>query len=122
MKLRIRGNSIRLRLSQGEVERFSSDGRVEETVDFGSGKRGFTYALMTVSEGGLSAEFDGGRLCVCVPEGLAREWISSERVGFGSAKDAGGPRILVEKDFACITPRDGEDESDMYPHPQPAVC
>ncbi len=26
--------------------------------------------------------------------------------------------ILVEKDFACLTKREGEDESDMYPHPE----
>jgi hypothetical protein len=26
--------------------------------------------------------------------------------------------ILVEKDFACLAPREGEDESDMYPHPE----
>jgi hypothetical protein len=25
--------------------------------------------------------------------------------------------ILVEKDFACLTPREGEDESDMFPNP-----
>jgi hypothetical protein len=25
--------------------------------------------------------------------------------------------ILVEKDFACLAPRAGEDERDMYPHP-----
>jgi hypothetical protein len=26
-------------------------------------------------------------------------------------------RILVEKDFACLAPREGEDESDMFPNP-----
>ena len=25
--------------------------------------------------------------------------------------------ILIEKDFACLAPRAGEDEADMYPHP-----
>ena len=25
--------------------------------------------------------------------------------------------ILVEKDFQCLAPREGEDESDMFPHP-----
>ncbi len=24
---------------------------------------------------------------------------------------------LVEKDFACLAPREDEDETDMYPHP-----
>ncbi len=26
--------------------------------------------------------------------------------------------ILVEKDFACLAPREGEDDSDMYAHPE----
>ena len=26
--------------------------------------------------------------------------------------------LLVEKDFACLAPRPGEDESDMFPHPE----
>jgi len=26
--------------------------------------------------------------------------------------------ILVEKDFACLAPREGEDETDMYPNPK----
>ncbi len=29
-----------------------------------------------------------------------------------------GLKILVEKDFVCLTGRDDEDESDMYPHPE----
>ncbi len=31
--------------------------------------------------------------------------------------DGDSLKILVEKDFACLAPREGEDESDMYPHP-----
>jgi len=27
-------------------------------------------------------------------------------------------KILVEKDFVCLTNREDEDESDMYPHPE----
>jgi hypothetical protein len=30
-------------------------------------------------------------------------------------------KILVEKDFACLAPREGEDESDMFPHPKAAT-
>ena len=31
--------------------------------------------------------------------------------------DGDSLKILVEKDFACLAPREGEDETDMYPHP-----
>ncbi len=31
--------------------------------------------------------------------------------------DGDALKILVEKDSACLTPREGEDESDMFLHP-----
>jgi len=36
MKLRIRGNSLRLRLLRGEVQQFGETGRVTETIQFGA--------------------------------------------------------------------------------------
>ena len=30
-------------------------------------------------------------------------------------------KVLVEKDFACLTERE-EDESDMFPHPEAQGC
>ena len=51
----------------------------------------------------------------------APEWVDSDEVSISSEQqlDQGGLlKILVEKDFACLAPREGEDESDMFPHPQ----
>jgi hypothetical protein len=123
MKLRIRGNSIRLRLSQGEVERFARDGKVEESVEFAPGTRLFTYALESDDRREeVVAEYADDRLCIYVPGQVAKDWVGSEQVGFGSSEGGVGPGIMVEKDFACLTPRAGEDESDMFPHPQNAPC
>ena len=44
MKLRIRGDSIRIRVSQGELREFAERGQVRDTVHFGGGV-GLTYAL-----------------------------------------------------------------------------
>ena len=123
MKLRIWGNSVRLRLSQGEVERFANDGKVEESVEFAPGERAFTYAIESdESRQNVAAGYANDRLCVYVPKTLAIEWAASDEVGIESTDGAIGPRVLVEKDFACLTPRAGEDESDMFPHPQNAAC
>jgi hypothetical protein len=123
MKLRVRGNSIRLRLSQGEVETFARDGKVEESIEFAAGEPAFTYAIESDGQReSVTAEFAHDRLCVYVPRMLAVEWAASDEVGFASPDGAVGPRVLVEKDFACLTPRAGEDESDMFPHPQNAAC
>ena len=40
-------------------------------------------------------------------------------------QDVGGDeplRILVEKDFACLVEREGEDDSDAFPHPDGGAC
>ena len=60
-------------------------------------------------------------LTVRIPENEIQQWSTSEQVSIAAEQilDGGGQlKILIEKDFACLAPRDGEDESDMYPHPQ----
>jgi hypothetical protein len=47
-------------------------------------------------------------------------WAASEQVsieGEQTLDDGEKLSILVEKDFACLAPRPGEDESDMYANP-----
>lgn len=121
MKLRIKGNSIRLRLTRGEVEQFGKAGLVEETVEFGPGAPGFVYALQAVPNGPkASAKFRENRLAVLVSRKEADQWVNSDAVGIES--DDGVPRILIEKDFACLAPRPGEDESDAFANPAQAAC
>jgi hypothetical protein len=41
-------------------------------------------------------------------------------VGFEAEQSTGGSerlRILVEKDWACLTARDGEEDVDAFPNP-----
>jgi hypothetical protein len=48
-----------------------------------------------------------------------QQWAESEQVSIRSDKlldDGEELRILIEKDFQCLAPRE-EDESDMFPHP-----
>ena len=118
MKLRIRGDSLRLRLTRAEVERLRATGRVEESMHVGPSR--LTYALETDPDGDqVTAIMEGAAVSVRVPAGLALEWIDTEQVGF-EAEQAHGDRslsILVEKDFKCLVPRgDGSDE-DTFPNP-----
>ena len=46
MKIRIKGNSLRYRLTKTDVERFSSDGYLQEQTVFGNGM--LTYALQVL--------------------------------------------------------------------------
>lgn len=115
MKLRIKGDSLRLRLTRGEVERFASTGELTETMHLPGAC--LTYALRSDAGGrGMSARLQGSGLTVILPGEMALRWAGSDQVSL-SGRD--GPlHILVEKDFACLKPREGEDDSDAYPHPE----
>jgi hypothetical protein len=113
MKLRIRGNSLRLRLSRGEVTQLAENGRVEDAISFGPSK--LTYVLETSAEGRVGATYEDHRIVVTLPKDRAASWTSSDEVGIESD---GEVKILVEKDWSCLKPRSGEDDSDAFPHPE----
>jgi hypothetical protein len=118
MKLRIQGNSIRLRLLRGEVAEFASTGTLRETVNFGA--TNLTYVLQTADDANqLSAKFAGGEIIVSVPSVTARNWTETETVSLtGEQKNADGGvlKISVEKDFVCLDRLSDEDNKDAYPN------
>jgi hypothetical protein len=120
VKLRIRDNSVRLRLERGEVDTLRDTGLVTARTGFPGGRE-FRYVVesspASVAPG---AFFSDNIVTVRLPETAVLAWANSEQVSVvgKQALDDGSPlEILVEKDFACLAPRDGEDEADMYPHP-----
>lgn len=120
LKLRIRDNSIRLRLSQTEVESVNANGLVRGRVPF-AGSNSFDYVLesspATVRP---EAHISNNVLTVRIPQLDIKQWAESEQVSIASDQVLDGGeqlKILIEKDFACLAPREGEDESDMFPHP-----
>jgi hypothetical protein len=123
MKLRIKGDSLRLRLTRGEVARLGETGRVDDTIRFAPGVR-MTYALVAADVSRVQAGFDHATVTVQVPTAMARQWVESEQVGFAAEQDLGNGetlRLLIEKDFACLTVRVGEDDSDAFTNPM-ATC
>jgi hypothetical protein len=120
MKLRMKGDSLRLRLTRAEVQQLSKEGRVEERVHI-SADSVLVYRLQRAPDAvSLGATFENGVIEIQVPEGAAREWCESELVTLDNAQHHGAVnlRIVVEKDFACLAPRSDEDESDNFRHPQ----
>ncbi len=123
MKIRIRGNSVRFRLTKTEIATFGKQGFIEEKTEFGENKA-FYYSLQRKAGiSGLEADFSGNRISLFVPEPIAREWTTTEAVGFENRMNTGGGQtlfLLIEKDFACID-HTTEDQSDHYPNPN-KVC
>jgi hypothetical protein len=119
MKIRIKGDSLRLRLSQSEVDEFQRQGRVEDRIHLTPGKA-WTYALAKSNhESALGMEYESDTLTIEVNEREGVEWASSNRVSIEAdvSVDGHSVRLLLEKDFACLQERPEEDESDMFPNP-----
>ena len=127
MKIRIRGNSLRLRLTRSEVEEVDLRGKVLESTHFGPDQR-----LLYSIESSTSLEekcvarayFDGGHIRVEVCEEVIQHWANSDQVSIETMQEGDTTlRILIEKDFQCLAPR-GEDDQDAFPHPNAdsSVC
>ncbi|MEM8684699.1 MAG: hypothetical protein AAGF72_14780 [Pseudomonadota bacterium] len=116
MKLRIRGDSIRLRLTRSEVEQLGRGESITETTRLADGIA-FTYGLQATGEDALRASLSDGTLLVTAPADALAEWASGDEVELACANSTGPSVILVEKDFACLSPRDGNDDDDTFPHP-----
>jgi hypothetical protein len=120
MKLRIKGPTLRLRLTRGEIDALLEEGVVEERVPFAPGANLIYRLRRDAAAASISASFHNGVVEILVPEAEAREWGTSELVtlAHSQALPEGILRITLEKDFACLAPREGEDESDNFPHPE----
>ncbi len=119
MKLRIHGNSLRLRLNQAEVAQFSKTGFVEDSIQFAHGAS-FSYALESLSEvSSPRATYQNGWLRIQIPSGDATEWATTDRVGVSADQPLTGGKhlsILIEKDFQCLHSGEGPDP-DAFPNP-----
>lgn len=117
MKLRIRGNSIRLRLTKTDVHNLCESGLIEETTAFINNT--FTYSLETNQAEEISAELSDNKLTVFIPGLLIEGWNENDTVGFSrgmNINDNDELRIIVEKDFKC-NEETTEDQSDNYENP-----
>ena len=122
MKIRIKGNSIRLRLSKSEIDTFGVKGYLEERTEFGTSA--LQYALVADKNSSeLNASFTANKITVNVPENIMQEWVETNVVGFENKMKLPNDKhlfILIEKDFVCLD-NTFEDQSDNFPNPN-AMC
>jgi hypothetical protein len=116
MKLRIRGNSIRLRLTQSEVETIKNKGFIEEKTEFPNGQNFVYLLLVSATSDSISANFSENKMSIFLPKSVAENWATSAEVGISAEIES--LKILVEKDFKCLTPRTGDEDADTFPHPK----
>jgi hypothetical protein len=128
MKLRVRGDSLRLRVVRAELDVLAGGGEVEEHLRFPDGNALVYRLRIGPHERRFEARFEEGVVTVGLPCADARRWFAPDETGVQGDLDLpGGARLslLVEKDFACLTARPGEDDSDAFPRQadgSPARC
>ena len=115
MKLRIQGNSLRLRLTQKEVAQLHDGGRVESFIEFAPGCALVYLLESSFHARSVTANFDGQAIRVTVPTHVMTEWAESGRVSIETTSQA-GVQLLIEKDFQCLH-KSGEQDPGVYPHP-----
>jgi hypothetical protein len=126
MKLRIKGNSLRLRVTPSEMTQLMEAGRIEETIHFAANEEArLTYALEHSADvTGMAVRYAPREMAVVVSSRDARRWSGSQEVGlYGEAHtSAGALELAVEKDFACLDKSEAEN-ADRFPNPkQGSAC
>ena len=112
MKLRLQGNSLRLRVTRPELEDLLASGRIAETTRLSSGPEStLTYALVCLDCAKVEVQFGGGEIAVVLPWPVARLWSSETEVGIRASVNTGETElaVLVEKDFACLHGSEAEN-------------
>lgn len=113
MKLRLSKNSIRLRLTEQDIEDFRLSGRILEKTVF-SAENGLTFSLEKSTVKFISADFSGGKISVFVPETIAENWLKTNEIGFEGEQKIGEDsalKIIVERDLGYKKPRRDKEEA-----------
>ncbi|HEY5408898.1 MAG TPA: hypothetical protein VIJ92_17540 [Ginsengibacter sp.] len=118
MKIRVKGNAIRIRLSKSEVAAFADEGLVEEETEFGNSV--FKYAVISTDNKSMSADFINGSIIIYVPKHLLQMWAATNQVSIVYDLPVSNGKflnLLLEKDFKCIDALATEDQSDYFENP-----
>lgn len=124
MKLRIHKNSLRFRVTRGEVETLHRGGSLEDRIAVGPAQsEAFVYRIvpdsLAASDAVMRADLNDHTLTLRVPSQMIREWRDGQELGLETQQnwDGGSVRILLEKDMQRLNPKDGVEPADVYPNP-----
>ncbi|HUO09261.1 MAG TPA: hypothetical protein VM008_13220 [Phycisphaerae bacterium] len=105
MKLRIKGDTLRLRLNRTELDQLAATGAVEDCIQFAPTQQ-LIYRIRAAAPGtALSATFNHDAITLSVPSTDIKTWQATDQVGLYASQDLGNSRhleITLEKDFDCL--------------------
>jgi hypothetical protein len=121
MKMRMKGNSLRLRMTRSELSQLAAGECVEESTRLGPLPAStLRYSLTSdPSAAETAVSFLGAQIAVVIPKARMRALCENGEVGIYASLDLGDGESLevaVEKDYACLD-RSAEDNEDTFANP-----
>jgi len=107
MKLRLRGDTLRLRLRKSDIDTLAAVGRVEEFTPFGKRLLVYSLNLDETAETPHAVLLDD-EICVNLPKRQGMAWCRGKETSIVSAGVV--PAVLIERDFV----RSAVEEPDDY--------
>ncbi len=108
-----------MRLQMSEIEQLLQIGKVTESVQFLHGQKLIYSVLLDDLAKTVGASFDEDEILIRVPINTGKNWCETDQIGIKHNQvldEHNVLKILLEKDFKCVTRREGE--SDMFPNPK----
>ena len=122
MKIRIKGNALRLRLSKTDLRTLEQNNTVTEKTSFGINE--LIYELKPVHTlDTLTASFEDNKISILIPAEFSTNWNKNEIVSIDAKQNIGNGEtlyILVEKDLQCLD-KTTEDQTDYFINPN-TIC
>jgi hypothetical protein len=126
MKLRLKGNSLRLRLGRSEVAALLRGDTLEESTAFGPlPSQQLSYLLGATPEKHITATLEHARIHVHVPRNVIHRWATTDDLSITAEQPIGTDaslRILIEKDLECLDPSAAESQEDAFTNPRSTAC
>jgi hypothetical protein len=124
VKVRLRDNSIRLRLTRTEVSTLAAGEAIDNATPLGVGEdQTLTFRIRPQDTDTININHDGLCIDLCVPIRRISDWAETDRVGLEEDVPLTADRVLhvlIEKDFTCLAPRPGDEDVDTFANP--AAC
>jgi hypothetical protein len=117
MKIRIRENTMRIRITQSELKELSNGMALSSTLHFPGGGR-LSYTVTPSQEETTQVEMKDQHILVHLGLLDHQTIMDPSIVGVQSMHQTSERpfELLIEKDFSCLHPRAGEDV-DTFPNP-----
>jgi len=121
MKLRLKENSLRLRVTRSELAHLQARQRIQEAVLFPTDNRArLSYALEVGSHSEpVHVAFASQQIVVSVSQDQFMSWSNEDQVGIYASlhvTESTDLDVAIEKDFACLDLSD-QDNQDTFANP-----